>query len=476
MMLTVSPRRPRARSAPSHTPSRQAMQIRALMRAAEAAPRRKKKAAPAATGPSPPVAAAEAKEVATVAHGGVLVSEIAADGASGPSAATACGTTAADEPPPADEPLPAPGPPPPRPKRTMRRRFSLTLPSTLPGVVADAPPERQHQHHPRSSTAAAAVATAAEAAVGPRGFAQQAMPTAPAKKPALPTRKSLTADEHARREYLLQRQQQREVRRAHTDYGGGRILQAATSSPTGRYHPNTFRRGELHAADPHNNIGYYAVSGAPDNDRRLPDGEGFITSQAYIESLREYGDGRGGSGLRGVTFYSGLAQMHHRGLANNVRERPRASHALPMRIQRQPALRSRSHLLSRLSSSPLPTVSVTYATFVLTPPPPPPPRRYACVLGLHIPSLIRGDRISCRRLGRQKSTHRPMHRPVSRPPPPPHLIPPTPLQSYWLVPLAPWAWAQWRAPPRRSRASKRSSSSSAGDHSSRRSSSQRFGE
>ena len=48
------------------------------------------------------------------------------------------------------------------------------------------------------------------------------------------------------------------------------------------------RRVELRRADLHCHIDYLAPNGAPDNDRRMGTGGGTLTSQAFVESLRNY--------------------------------------------------------------------------------------------------------------------------------------------------------------------------------------------
>lgn len=62
---------------------------------------------------------------------------------------------------------------------------------------------------------------------------------------------------------------------------------SVTLSPTGRFHPTVDGRRQVRAADMHGDIDYFAPHGAPDNDRKLKEAS-WITSQAFIESLRSY--------------------------------------------------------------------------------------------------------------------------------------------------------------------------------------------
>jgi len=62
-----------------------------------------------------------------------------------------------------------------------------------------------------------------------------------------------------------------------------------THSPSGRFHPDATRRREIRQCDITANIDYYAPHGAPDNDRKMKEAS-WLTSQAFIESLRVYPD------------------------------------------------------------------------------------------------------------------------------------------------------------------------------------------
>ena len=62
-----------------------------------------------------------------------------------------------------------------------------------------------------------------------------------------------------------------------------------THSPSGRYHPDATRRREIRQCDITANIDYYAPHGAPDNDRKMKEAS-WLTSQAFVESLRVYPD------------------------------------------------------------------------------------------------------------------------------------------------------------------------------------------
>jgi len=66
-----------------------------------------------------------------------------------------------------------------------------------------------------------------------------------------------------------------------------RASSRASTSPTGKQHPDRSRRNELRLLDPHANILYYAPCGGPDNDRKMKEAS-FLPSQAYFESLRHY--------------------------------------------------------------------------------------------------------------------------------------------------------------------------------------------
>lgn len=90
-----------------------------------------------------------------------------------------------------------------------------------------------------------------------------------------------------------------------------------TTSPTGRGHPNQFRRNDLRSADMHTNINYYAtvrvankvattgdaVYSAPDNDRKNKEAS-WLASQAWFEGLRHYP--KGPDAMDSEAAYSGL--------------------------------------------------------------------------------------------------------------------------------------------------------------------------
>ena len=90
-----------------------------------------------------------------------------------------------------------------------------------------------------------------------------------------------------------------------------------TTSPTGRGHPNQFRRNDLRSADMHTNINYYATSRvpnrasatgdatytAPDNDRKNKEAS-WLASQAWFEGLRHYPQGP--DAMDSEAAYSGL--------------------------------------------------------------------------------------------------------------------------------------------------------------------------
>jgi len=64
-----------------------------------------------------------------------------------------------------------------------------------------------------------------------------------------------------------------------------------TSSPTGRYHPDSERKLDIRKADITSSIDFMAPNGAPDNDRKAKESS-WLVSQAFIEGLRYYPEGQ----------------------------------------------------------------------------------------------------------------------------------------------------------------------------------------
>ena len=76
----------------------------------------------------------------------------------------------------------------------------------------------------------------------------------------------------------------------------------STGSPTGRHHPVRSRRAELRFLDPHNSVDHLTQFGGGGREQApLWKTPGFLTAQAFAETLRSYDD----EGLDGVGYFDG---------------------------------------------------------------------------------------------------------------------------------------------------------------------------
>ena len=81
----------------------------------------------------------------------------------------------------------------------------------------------------------------------------------------------------------------------------------STRSATGRFHPQPERRVEMWMTDPHSNVDFLAPHGAPDNDRRLKEAS-WMPALSFMESLRQYGQTP-----LGICRYEGNTNTSHYG-------------------------------------------------------------------------------------------------------------------------------------------------------------------
>ena len=81
-----------------------------------------------------------------------------------------------------------------------------------------------------------------------------------------------------------------------------KVQYRSTASPTGRHHPVRSRRAELRFLDPHNSVDHLTQFGGSGREQApLWKSPGFLTAQAFAETLRSYDD----EALDGVGYFDG---------------------------------------------------------------------------------------------------------------------------------------------------------------------------
>jgi hypothetical protein len=154
-----------------------------------------------------------------------------------------------------------------QPTKSQQRRKDLTdLSKPSPASVRATPRTPKSSRGEGEGTPKGAMAAAGSAPLGPPSSASRPLSDANRYLPTTPTSRSRQSTYTARVS-------------AHS----------RTHSPSGRFHPDSGRRLEIRGVDILAGIDYYAPHGAPDNDRSMKEGS-WLTSQAFIESLRVYPD------------------------------------------------------------------------------------------------------------------------------------------------------------------------------------------